>query len=287
MERNDKLRVFSNSKGFVFHDGKLQEVELLRTDFKYSNAENGYRFYTTVTKSRMPDGSIKKLIGYVNVFFDSVEKYEKGEPAKMREANLTFDGKFNPVIRDIFSGKKRNYKWEYWTFDSLAGTAVEDKLLMDDFYYDYGKGMFGTDELPDCEIYDSKQEALAFNTYKVVEEDGTEYERDGIGKLLMLDDDQKILLERFQNIMQEMHDNGIRLIASVEEHLGAYNTRHVDDLTLDYEATAPGVDNGELYEYVERYAEVFKVPHQIEIWGEDYNIFALRHGVKKNTEDEA
>ena len=240
MERNDKLRVFSNSKGFVFHDGKLQEVELLRTDFKYSNAENGYRFYTTVTKSRMPDGSIKKLIGYVNVFFDS-----------------------------------------------LAGTAVEDKLLMDDFYYDYGKGMFGTDELPDCEIYDSKQEALAFNTYKVVEEDGTEYERDGIGKLLMLDDDQKILLERFQNIMQEMHDNGIRLIASVEEHLGAYNTRHVDDLTLDYEATAPGVDNGELYEYVERYAEVFKVPHQIEIWGEDYNIFALRHGVKKNTEDEA
>lgn len=277
----DLLNVFENNTGFVFADNKLQEVKWLRTDFKYDHSEGESDVYTARTTYQKPDGTTDVLTNY-NRAFDSVKGYEEGEVAA---TNATSFNKANCgiVVSDLIHGYKTHRNKEYWVFDRTCHTPARYELELDRFYFDYADRRFHTDEFPkDCKIYDTKEEALSWNTYNVALQDGTESQRDGANKLVSLDDDQLELVRQFEALCQKMRDSDIILIGD-SDRLSAFNMRKVHAFTLDYERPSH-VDFGEPedYEQVERFADAFHVDWNGDIWGEDNDLYILR----KSSEDE-
>lgn len=277
MERNDALRVFTKNSGFVMVDRKLQEVKWLRTEFKYDHKDEDFLLYTAHTTFQKPDGTTGVLDDY-GMAFDSVEKYEKGVSAETSYKTLFIRKSDGDVIRDIIRGVKRSTNPEYWVFDKSYHVPVRYKLELEKFYFDYSDNSFHTDEFPkDCKIYDTKEEALSYNTYKVIEQDGAEYERDGVNKLIMLDDDQRELLKQFEDICKKMNDADMLLISDSCEDMSVFNLRHIKNYALDY-SDIPDVMDGdpEDYERADRYGMPFKVNHHIQWWGDDSILFILR-----------
>lgn len=278
MERNDALRVFTKDSGFVMTDRKLQEVKWLRTEFKYDHKEGEFMFFTARTTFQKPDGTTGVLDNYDRAF-DCVEKYENGVPAETSYKTLGTPN-CDDALRDIVRGVKRMANKEYWVFDMTYHVPVQYELELDKFYFDYSDNRFHTDEFPnDCEIYDTKEECLSYNTYKVVEKEGSEYEREGVNKLIMLDDDQRELVQQFEEICKKMKEHDLVLIADYDS-LSAFNLRKVQNYALDYNST-PDVDfgNPEDYEKADRYGKVFTINSSIEWWGDDNDLFILRKSV--------
>ena len=277
MERNDALRVFENNSGFVMVDRKLQEVKWLRTEFKYDHKEDDALFYVARTTFQKPDGTTGVFDNY-DMAFDSVEKYENGISAETSSKTLFTRKNDGDVLRDVIRGVKRSFNPEYWVFDKSCHVPVQCKLELEKFYFDYSDNRFHTDEFPkDCKIYDTKEEALSYNTYKVIEQDGTEYERDGVNKLIMLDDDQRELLKQFEDICKKMNDADMLLISDCCEDMSVFNLRHIKNYALDYNDIPDVMDgNPEDYERADRYGMPFKANHYIQYWGDDNYLFILR-----------
>ena len=277
MERNDALRVFENNSGFVMVDCKLQEVKWLHTEFKYDHKEDNAMFYIARTTFQKPDGTTGVLDSY-DMAFDSVEGYEEGISAKTSYKDLATNKNGGSVMNNILHGIKRRINPEYWKFDDIYHVPVRYELELEKFYFDYADNRFHTDEIPkDCEVYDTKEEALSYNTYKVVNEDGFEYEREGINKLISLDDDQRELLNQFEALCEKMNDADMLLISDSCDDMSVFNLRHVKNYALDY-TNAPDVMDGnpEDYERADRYGMPFKVNHCIQCWGDDNHLFILR-----------
>lgn len=210
--------------------------------------------------------------------FDSVEKYEKGVSAETSYKTLFIRKNDGDVLRDVIRGVKRSFNPEYWVFDQSCHAPMQYKLELEEFYFDYSDNRFHTDEFQkDCKIYDTKEEALSYNSYKVIEQDGTEYERDGVNKLIMLDDDQRELLKQFEDICKKMNDADMLLISDSCEDMSVFNLRHIKNYALDYN-DVPDVMDGdpEDYERADRYGMLFKVNHHIQWWGDDSSLFILR-----------
>lgn len=281
MERNDALRVFTKNGGFVMVDRKLQEVKWLRTEFKYDQKEDDTLFYVAHTTFQKPDGTTGVLDNY-DMAFDSVEKYEKGISAETSYKTLFIHKNDGDVLRDVIRGVKRSLNTKYWVFDKSFRVPVQYELELEKFYFDYSDNRFHTDEFQkDCEIYDTKEEALSYNTYKVVNEDGSEYEREGINKLISLDDDQRELVKQFEDICKKMKENDLALIADYN-FLAVFNMRRVANYELSYEPEPDTTyGNPEDYERADRYGKTFQLNSGIEWWGDDNNLFILR----KSTEN--
>lgn len=284
MERNDALRVFTKNSGYVMVDRKLQEVKWLRTEFRYDHKDGDFLFFTARTTFQKPDGTTGVLDDYDRAF-DSVAKYENGVSAETSYKTLHTRKNGGDVMYDIIHGVKRSSTPEYWVFDKSFQIPVRYDLELEKFYFDYSDNRFHTDEFPkDCEIYDTKEEALSYNTYKVVNEDGTEYEREGINKLIMLDDDQRELLKQFEEVCRKMRENDMILICDSCEDMSVFNIRRIKNFALDYNEVPDVMDgNPEDYEQADRYGMDFKINHNIEWWGDDNKLFILR----KSSENEA
>ena len=251
MERNDSLRVFTKNGGFVMNNGKLQEVKWLRTEFKYDHEEDENLFYKAYTTYQKPDGTTDVLYDY-DIAFDSIGDYEKNVSAATSYKKLSSAKSGGDVINDIIRGVKRTISPEYWVFDTVHNTPVRYELELEAFYFDYTDRRFHTDEFPEgYNIYDTKERALSYNTYKVVNEDGSEYEREGINKLISLDDDQRELVKQFEDICKKMRESNMVLIADYDS-LAVFNMR-----------------------------KAFKVNSNIEWWSDENNLFIIR----KPTED--
>ena len=287
MERNDSLRVFTKDSGFVFTGGKLQEVKYLRTDFWYDHKEGDFSYYHAKTTCQLPNGTtdtLEERYGGYELAYDSVEDYEKGVSAKTSYKQLFVNNEMkrgDDVIRDIFWHRKSNcVSPVYWYFDKCCHVAVKETLDLNKFYFDYSDNKFHTKNLPDGDIYDTKEEALSYNTYKVVEHDGTEYERDGVNKLLEWDDDQKKLIAKFEDIIRELKKHDILLLADCSEQMTAYNLRKVQNYAISYNGT-PDVMEGEPEEYERayRYGEAFRIDHCVQWYGDDNDLYILRKKV--------
>lgn len=282
MERNDALRVFTKNSGFVMVDHKLQEVKWLRTEFKYDHKDEDFLLYTAHTIFQKPDGTTGVLNDY-DMAFDSVEKYEKGVSAETSYKTLFIRKNDGDVLRDVIRGVKRSFNPEYWVFDKLCHVPVQYKLELEEFYFDYSDNRFHTDEFPkDCKIYDTKEEALSYNTYKIIEQDGTEYEREGVNKLIMLDDDQRELVVQFEQLCAKMKKANLIMIADYTT-LSVFNLRRVENFALDYNEE-PDVDFGDPkdYEKADRYGDAFVVTSNIEFWGDDHYLFIQRKDAKND-----
>lgn len=276
MERNDSLRVFKQSSAFVFTDGKLQQVKLLRTDFTYDHSVGSCMYYKALTSCQLPDGKTIKVDSYDRVF-GSPSEYEDEHPMATNALTCSTTGASN-VLCDITRGHRKRVTPDYWVFDTICNSPAHYTLSMEKFYYDYHDMRFHTDEFPaNCEIYDTKELALSYNTYKVAYGDGTEKEREGINKLVTLDDDQRELVKQFEEICHKMEESEILLVTDYTDTVCAFNTRKLSDYLFDSD-TVPYTDshNPEDYEQIDRYGKGFQVKSNIVMVSDDCFLHALR-----------
>lgn len=276
MERNDNLRVFAKAGGYVFQYDKLQHVKWLRTDFKYDHKQDGFTFYRSVTTYKLPSGSLEKL-EETYIAYDTIEGYEKCESAETTRMTCCVPserhyGNSDDVVYDIVQGKGLlSGIVAFWVWNEFECCPEKCDLKLNNFYYDYTKACFCSDELPKGRLYNTREEALSFNSYKVVDKYGNKTRRDGINKLLMLDDDQKELIQQFCDIVKKIDESGIELIGDYNG-LQAFNRRKVADIVIDFEEQ----DEKE-WQKAKRYDKTFEVPVQIGIWGDDNDVYVKRN----------
>lgn len=286
MEKQNELKRLTNRNGYVFLDGKLQECKYLRTEYRLVNQdEDGIRNYAHDHVVQLPDGT--EYCPADSELFDFVEDYEAGCIAKAEkdsesdvkviickfcnEAGLykRCFGPYNIVFYTFENGVPVEHTHELTKFARVYGACpCADKWVCED-------NIFPTDK----PIYDSREEAFEFNSYTVKNSDGTEEQRDGVCKLLMLDPDQRELMTQFEEIAKKLEQSGVRLVANFEENFSAYNLRHVYDFNLDDSYNANDETNG--WEAGERSHRAFDINLPIQLWADDYEVYIKRNETNK------
>lgn len=289
MRKSAILRVFDKPTGYVFENKKLVEVKWLKTEFEFSYETDDCSVYDASTSYQRPDGSVGCLKDHSKAY-ESVAGFENNLPAPQGQTKLSMSIKgssYGDAVRQIIQGHEvcdSNDGLAFWVFNDRTGKPEERKLTLDVVKYDYKTCRFSI-VFPDESMYESQQDALSWNTYKVVEQDGTEHEKVGVNKLLMLDDDQRELVRQFGDICKKMKESGLALIADYD-NVSAYNMRHMEDYVLDYESEPEEVTCGkpEDYERADRNSPIFQICSDIDWWSDDTNLFVLRKGKLSDSE---
>lgn len=287
MEKQNELVSLSNRSGYVFLDGKLQQCKYIRTQYRFvkQDADTKERYYSHDHIVQLPNGDLYSPED--TEIFDTVEDYELNNPAKTSFKDARY------AICD-FCHKAGLYKRckgaeniEFYTF--YDGAPIHHRHNLTKFSWEYSDGETHLDEWKlqdndifptDTPIYNDRDEAFQFNTYTVKNEDGTEEQRDGVCKLLMLDPDQRELLNQFEDIAKRLKKAGVMLTGNFCENYSAFNTRNVADITLMDSYSTSDAKN---WEQGERCHMAFDVNLDLAIWSEDCDVYIKR---KTNNKEE-
>lgn len=276
MERADRVSVFAKANAFVFINGSLMEGEFIRKDFEYDHEEDGFQVFKTENVFLTHDGE-KHIITDESKVFESVEDYEANRPAKTCKINIS-----DRDFLDAETNRELTPNCDYWTFDENAQEPIKHTFTPSEFTYIYNNYRFYADVLPDEEIYDTREEALTFNTYKVTDKNGKVTERVGTGKLLMLDKEQEELVMQLERTMQDLQKAGVMLIIDNQEFVRAFNIKNVDYEFDENEDKPfnPGKGESEEYEKFDRFNGRFAIKSTIEQWSDYFNLFIKRENNK-------
>lgn len=287
MEKQNELVSLVKNNGYVFFDGKLQQCKYICTKYHFIKLEEeaNQRYYAHYHIVELPNGDFYNPED--NNLYDSVADYEANKTAQ----TSTRDAR--KAIGQICQ-KAGLYKRvsgpdciEFYTFEN--GEPVEHRHELTTFSLEYGDGVETYEKWAllddsifptDTPIYHDRDEAFQFNTYTVNNADGTTEQRDGVSKLLMLDQDQRELLQQFEEAAKKLSDAGVMLVGNFCEDYSAYNTRHVADIKLMDSYSSADAKN---WEQGERCHKAFDVHLNLEIWSEDCDIFIKR---KTNKEEQ-
>lgn len=281
MEKGTALGHWACNKGYALIEGKLEEVKLIRTDYERQTSDDGEMFYKDKTIVQRPNGSLFTM-GQIqrDWLYESPEEYEKGTRMSVGTYNL----KDRDVISKLF-GERGNHRHDgevYYTFS--GGKAHKNVLSLVFLTYDYAKDRISLADycvIPDStDTYRSEQEAFDYNSYKVVDENGVEAEREGCNRLLFLDDDQKEMVFEFEKLVKKMENNGILLVTDCCDDIRAFNTRNISDYAMAYNENELEKD-GKKWEECHRYSYQNEVNVSIANWFEDHTIYIHRKETNK------
>lgn len=270
--KSTELRTFVDNKVYAMINGKMQECKLKRTNF--FAAEEGW--YTVTHVVELPGGVIDSEHVNFDTAYRTPADYQNKRFADTRSEDINTLYCF--MLMEA-SGKNR---WKaanlsFYTFE--YGKVVKHTPEMQDISYDYEKKQWSTSDIPsNKQIYSTHALACSYNTIQVLNEDGTESELIGANKLLMLDQDQQELIGRLEEIVRELKEHDVRLIADTSDCYYAYNARHVDDFRLSFDDLPDDVpaEVAVDYEDVDRFGAPFRVDMDYVQYSEDNNLFVLR-----------
>ena len=189
---------------------------------------NGELVYAQVKKItfNMIDGGMKCALGIPGdkevevdgnfTMYESEKDYEKN--SAMRTSELTTD-----IIMSKLGLKNKNGHPYVIVFEN--NDAVEKKIGFSEVIYDMnGFRITDGDQIPK-EHYNSREEAFEMNDYVVVEADGTKRVVKSMAKLLVLNDEQKALLDEFKAVVEKMKNAGVGIGINYEtDQLVMFNT---------------------------------------------------------------
>lgn len=262
------IQVFQKDNVFCMINGQLQECKLLKTIFVKSS--DG--IYEATTIVRLPNGVIDQEHVAYDTAFDSIDDYEKNKCAETQGYDLWLYIRPHIFFTRDYVGERRKTNKTYYTFEN--GEPQSHELELDTFYYIYPANTWGTDELPDTQIYATKNDAISYNVTEVVNMKGIKTKRVGINKLIQLDDDQQELVHQLEELVTKLKENDILLLADTADNYMAYNMRNVKGYNMGYDGFADVSDEEKpKYEVADRWGKSFKVNVDIPQWSEDYGIF--------------
>ena len=267
------IMIFENDNVFCMINNQLQECKLLKTIF----TADGGNIYRATTIVESPNGVIdQEHVGY-DTAFDSPADYESNKLATTSSWDLWGTVASNMLAsKGIIGDIRRTSSELYYTFEN--GEPTPHELKLDTFYYDYLANEWGSNELPDSQIYATRNDACSYNVIEVLDKDEVKSEHIGINKLIQLDDDQKELVHQLERLVTKLKEQGVLLLADTSDNYMAYNIRNVEDHNMSFESEAD-ISNDEeraKYEEADRWGKAFKVNIDFQQWSEDYNIFFKR-----------
>lgn len=214
------MRMYSDAKGFTMIDGTLTEVTLKKLIVTRQSVEDEEYEVTTIFQG--PDG--KEHSSQIPIqMYSSVENYEKEQKACYEVCSSPF------YIRpDGFSGID-----EAWIFVDGEPVTIDIRPLR--VVYDYEQRTWTCEDIPQTNIFRTKEECLSFNEYDVKHADGSVTKRVGINKLVMLDNDQMALFDTLKQAIQQLKDNNVLLMPDCDGDIRAFNLRNVKEWDCDYD----------------------------------------------------
>lgn len=275
MDNKNQLPVLCNLNGYVFYEGKLQACKYHHTHFNMVQT-TPERAYTHQHVVKLHNGDL--IAPEDNEIFDTIEDYENG---KIAETHMNDNVRFVvDVSRRVgLYSRSKEETILFYTFENGAPVEHNEELRCFNFVYDGDKTVEKCEIFPEGQqIYANREEALSFNSYTIVHKNGKKEVRDGVNKLLILDPDQRELLDQFIEIAKKLQESGVMLEGDFCEQYSAYNTRHVAEITLD---DSYGIDRESFgWECAERGHRAFDVKLPIPIWSDECKVY-----IKRNKED--
>ena len=229
-------RLIQASRYFVYFMGKLIECHLVKTVYTKAGVdENGASLYTVETTFESCGGHFS-VLGFSQVY-DSIEDFEANKPTQSIQP-ISF-------LAAEDTGEKLCFKllgydfltMKYWIVDNKqeSDPFIARELPMDKFCYDYEKSEWENEALPKTDYYPTRNDALNWNRYKVALADGTSKETIGKNRLLVLDEDQKELVNELVSIMSKLKESGVEIQTCLNDNIYAINTRNIDSLEITYD----------------------------------------------------
>lgn len=182
---------------------------------------------------------------------------------------------------------------QYWVMKNGNPTFVSRPI--DRFYMtyngDFWEFVLSDDIVPPANSYSTREDLLSWSEWIEKGKDGKEKVHRGINKLIMLDDDQRELVEQFKNLLNQMRKKQISIIMSFCDEVKAFNTRKLKNWAM---ATCPddliqtsdcGCDLGKC-KTANINADAFDAG-SIPVWGEDYDLYAIPKDEENKDADEA
>lgn len=252
------FKIYHEDKGFIFMNGALTEVKLLYTHF----VKNG-ECYSAKTTFEMWGEQLKEDASILKVY-SSVADYEKDNEMPFTEiCDEQLNNERPDGLENVDFG---------WIF--INGEPQQVDLTPNELTYCFKSKKFCfPGHIATCDnVYRTRNECLSFNTYKVKDEWGDVKERVGINKLLMLDDDQKQLLDAFVKSYKALRESGVSFLNNYDE-TRVFNTRKLQNYEVDY-----STEGYEGFEKVDISNKAFECPILLadNFFSDDATIFAKR-----------
>lgn len=214
------MKIYCDAKGFTMIDGTLTEVTIKKLIATRQSVEDEEYEVTTILQG--PDGKEHNTQIPI-LMYKSVEDYEKEQKARYEVCSSPF------YIRpDGFSGID-----EAWIFVDGEPVTIDIRPLR--VVYDYEQRTWTCEDIPQTNIFRTKEECLSFNEYDVKHADGSVTKRVGINKLVMLDNDQMALFDTLKQAIQQLKDNNVLLMPDCDGDIRAFNLRNVKEWDCDYD----------------------------------------------------
>lgn len=233
------MKIYCDAKGFTMIDGTLTEVTIKKLIATRQSVEDEEYEVTTILQG--PDGKEHNTQIPI-LMYKSVEDYEKEQKACYEVCSSPF------YIRpDGFSGID-----EAWIFVDGEPVTIDIRPLR--VVYNYEQRTWTCEDIPQTNIFRTKEECLSFNEYDVKHADGSVTKRVGINKLVMLDNDQMALFDTLKQTIQQLKDNNVLLMPDYDGDIRAFNLRNVKEWDCDYDEP----EEGEGFEEVSREHDSFQ-----------------------------
>ena len=226
----------------------LVEIKPLREVFflKSGKAIQEWRVANTdkVMKTRYTPATDEEPKQFDGEMYHTFEDFEKGKAMTIDE--LLYNHSTECDIckglmkgpRDINIDEKGAYIWtiengqavKWYFIDHIKKVTWE----YDEEGYISVKSDYDGGELP--EAYSSSEEVYKYNDYRFVDANGNEEVREGVYSRLKLDDDQKLLANKLQQVLEECKAAGMKVYFSTTSYdLRAVNQRNVERIGYDPE----------------------------------------------------
>lgn len=287
-ENDSELKIFVKSGGYVFHNGKLESVAFVRTEFRLAEWDDKYGpYYEAKNYVRLHSTGEVVTVDYDDVF-DTPEDYEKGNVAETHYSDIEMIARhINRFHRSEITGIDPKddahsvVTLKFWKFVNGKPVECERKLTTFQFYYGNSQWSAIDKVFADGEeTYMTRKSALSHNEYEVINSDGTKEKRIGTHKLLQLDDDQQKLIDELKDICYKIHHSDIMFVANWDENVFAINQRNVADTDFCYENPYYGGDKPEDWEEIKGPYE-FAIYNLISVHSSDSTIWVKRNKTEK------
>jgi hypothetical protein len=191
----------SNEQVLTILNDKLCEGQIIGVIFAVVNKEvvvDGYRF--------RHNGEVF-VLPYTQNFYKDAEAYKNdtslpGDCSDLRQAKITGTWRWDALLCYYANGRAQS-----WTFKE---NIVSYELMAD------GTVVVLNGFVPD-KLYDEERACLLFNDLVVHKDNGELERKEAPGKVLLLNDEQKKLLERLKEVLKEMKDANMRLLFDISD----------------------------------------------------------------------
>ena len=189
----------SNEQVLTILNDKLCEGQIIGVIFAVVDKDvvvDGYRF--------RHNGEVF-VLPYTQNFYKDAEAYKNdtslpGECCDLRQTKITGTWGWKGALCYYANGRAQP-----WTF---MENIVSYELMAD------GTVVVLNGFVPD-KLYEEERQCLFFNDLIIHKDDGTTEAKEAPGKVLLLNDEQKMLFERLKGVLKEMKDANMKLLFDI------------------------------------------------------------------------